>query len=60
MNAKLLKNLFMTLVIAIFISSCSSANDCTMASDEGVAKVKELVKKRIEPNQRRLHRQEGQ
>lgn len=45
MNAKLLKNLFMTLVIAIFISSCSSANDCTMASDEGVAKVKELVKK---------------
>ena len=44
MNAKLLKNLFMTLVIAIFISSCSSANDCTMASDEGVAKVKELVK----------------
>ena len=26
----------MTLVAAIFISSCSSANDCAMASDEGV------------------------
>ena len=56
MNAKLLKNLFMTLVIAIFISSCSSANDCTMASDEGVAKVKELVKKHVDINECKIYR----
>ena len=56
MNVKLLKNLFMTLVIAIFISSCSSANDCTMASDEGVAKVKELVKKHVDINECKIYR----
>ena len=44
MNVKLLKNLFVALVAAISISSCSSANDCAMASDEGVAKIKELIK----------------
>ena len=76
MNVKLLKNLFVALVAAISISSCSSANDCAMASDEGVAKIKELIKahvdineckiyrieigKRIESNQRGLHRQGGQ
>ena len=43
MNVKLLKNLFVALVAAISISSCSSANDCAMASDEGVAKIKELI-----------------
>ena len=51
MNAKLLKNLFVTLVTVISISSCSSANDCAMASDEGVAKVKELVKAHVDINE---------
>ena len=43
MNVKLLKNLFVALVAAISISSCSSANDCAMASDEGVAKIKSEI-----------------
>ena len=55
MNVKLLKNLFVALVTVIFISSCSSA-DCTMASDEGVAKVKELVKKHVDINECKIYR----
>lgn len=55
MNVKLLKNLFVALVTVIFISSCSSA-DCTMASDEGVAKVKELVKAHVDINECKIYR----
>ena len=51
MNVKLLKNLFVALVAAISISSCSSANDCAMASDEGVAKIKELKKAHVDINE---------
>lgn len=56
MNVKLLKNLFVALVAAISISSCSSANDCAMASDEGVAKIKELIKAHVDINECKIYR----
>lgn len=56
MNVKLLKNLFVALVTVISISSCSSVNDCTMASDEGIAKIKELVKTHVDINEYKIYR----
>lgn len=56
MNVKLLKNLFVALVTVISISSCSSVNDCTMASDEGIAKIKELVKTHVDMNEYKIYR----
>lgn len=56
MNAKLLKKLFMASVAAVAVSSCSPANDCTMASDEGVAKIKELVKANVDMGKYKIYR----
>ena len=56
MNVKLLKNLFVALVTVITRSSGSSINDCTMASDEGIAKIKELVKTHVDMNEYKIYR----
>lgn len=56
MNAKSLKNLFVASVAAIAVLSCSPANECTMASDEGIAKVKELVKANVDTGKNKVYR----
>ena len=56
MNAKSLKILFVVLVAAMAVSSCTSVNDCAMASDEGIAKIKELVKNNVDINEYKVYR----
>lgn len=60
MITKLTKTLLGVLAGSCMLSSCSSGNHLSMVSDEGVAKVKELVRANVDSTQNKIYRLEWQ
>jgi hypothetical protein len=57
MNVKLLKNMFAVLVASMSVASCSfGGKDYAMASDESIAKIKELVKTYVDTEAYKVYR----
>lgn len=55
-NTKKIKNLFAVIVATVAISSCSSdESNISMASDKGIAKIKELIKANVNPDEYKIY-----
>lgn len=56
MITKFLKNLWAISIATVTVSSCSfGGNDIAMVSDEGIAKVKEVVKTHVNPDEYKIY-----